>query len=93
MSRVVEALRPLGGQLVAVAWSGGADSTALLHGCIEALGAESVVALHVDHGIRIGSEADEAFCAAVAGAVGVGYGAASLELGPGASESVARRHR
>lgn len=52
-----------------VACSGGADSIALLHLC-RAVGRQ-VVALHVDHGIRAGSEADADFVAARAADLGV----------------------
>lgn len=58
-----------GGEKVVVAFSGGPDSTALLHGLHRASGALRVElhAVHVDHGLRDGSRADaaaaEAFCA------------------------------
>jgi tRNA(Ile)-lysidine synthase len=60
-----------GGQTVVVAYSGGPDSTALLHGlqrASRALGVE-LHAVHVDHRLRDGAGADaaaaEAFCAEI----------------------------
>lgn len=71
---------------LAVAFSGGLDSTALLHLAVEALGAPRVLALHVDHGVRVGSSADEAHCAEVAAALGVEYRAQRLPDGAAAGE-------
>ena len=51
---------------IAVAWSGGRDSTALLHAALVAaapLGVE-VVALHVHHGLSPNADAWLAFCEA-----------------------------
>ncbi len=87
------ALESLVGQRVAVAWSGGADSTALLHAAVEVLGGPAVVALHVDHGMREGSAQDLAFCRAGAQQLGATFGEGSLELGSMASEAVARAAR
>ena len=53
---------------IAVAWSGGRDSTALLHAALVAaapLGVE-VVALHVHHGLSPNADAWLAFCEAQA---------------------------
>ncbi len=53
---------------IAVAWSGGRDSTALLHATLAAaapLGLE-VVALHVHHGLSASADAWTAFCEAQA---------------------------
>ncbi len=71
---------------VAVAFSGGLDSTALLHLAVEALSAPRVLALHVDHGVRADSRADEVHCAAVSGALGVEYRARRLPDGAAAGE-------
>ncbi|MEI6547359.1 MAG: ATP-binding protein, partial [Burkholderiales bacterium] len=35
-----------------IAFSGGLDSTVLLHAAVRALGAEVIVAAHVDHGLQ-----------------------------------------
>ena len=74
---------------VAVAWSGGADSSALLHAAIEVLGTDAVTALHVDHGMRPGSADDAAFCASTAASIGVGFDATALTLGD-CTEATAR---
>lgn len=42
---------------VGVAFSGGLDSTVLLHACVEALGPTRVVALHVHHGLQPAADA------------------------------------
>lgn len=48
---------------VVVGFSGGADSTALLNFLAETLGADNVVAVHVNHGLRgTDADADEEFC-------------------------------
>ncbi len=69
-----EALAP---PFAAVAWSGGADSTALLLALLELLEARHggalprrLVAIHVDHGLRPDSAQDAAHCARVAAALG-----------------------
>ncbi|MBR5900974.1 tRNA lysidine(34) synthetase TilS [bacterium] len=58
----------------AVAFSGGADSTALLKALCEAVGPERVAALHFEHGIR-GEEslADASFCKEFAKTLGVEF--------------------
>ena len=54
-----------------VMFSGGRDSTALLHLAVTHLGPSSVTALHVDHGIREDSAADASHCASVSSSLGV----------------------
>lgn len=56
---------------IGVACSGGADSIALLHLFVE-IGYDSVVALHVDHGLREGSSEDAAFVVRTARSLGIG---------------------
>lgn len=51
--------------------SGGADSAALLAGLAGAAGAERVVALHLNYGLRTDSGADEEACAALCERLGV----------------------
>ncbi len=51
--------------------SGGPDSVALLAGLVALLGPESVVALHVNYGLRSDSDRDEEACREVCGRLGV----------------------
>ena len=90
---------------VAIAWSGGADSTALLIAALRALpweeGAPPLLALHVDHQLRDGSGADAAWCQDTAQALGPGLRLMSLQLPegpqlaarPGSIEGPARKAR
>lgn len=59
---------------VAVGYSGGADSTLLLHMLADYLQDKKIFAIHLNHGIR-GKEADEdeAFCRETAAALGVSF--------------------
>lgn len=66
---------------VAVAFSGGLDSTALLHSAVAAHGAENVVALHVNHGLQKDADKWLLHCARVAKAMGVEFDFRLLELG------------
>lgn len=75
-----------------VAVSGGVDSVVLLHKLIEEHRHELIVA-HFDHGIRGDSAADARFVEALARGYGVPYVSKRAELGPGASEEIARRYR
>jgi tRNA(Ile)-lysidine synthase len=80
---------------VVLAVSGGADSLALLdlmHAVAPELGLALVVA-HADHGIRPGSEAVAATVRALAGRYGSPCEVGTLALGPGATETAARRAR
>jgi tRNA(Ile)-lysidine synthase len=61
--------------------SGGADSTALLVLAVEA-GCE-VTAVHVDHGLRPGSEREADHVAALADRLGAGFRAERVEVGAG----------
>ena len=66
-----------------VGFSGGADSTVLLHCLLEAAGSrDRIVLAHVNHGLR-GAEADrdEAFCREQAGKLGVLGSAGRRERG------------
>src|SRR5215212_5892909 len=53
--------------------SGGADSVCLLHVARELLGAEALVALHVNHDLRAAAGADERFCADLCSRLGVPF--------------------
>jgi len=63
-------LMPAGTPLVAML-SGGRDSVCLLDLAVRLLGAGGVTALHVNYGLRGGSDADEAHCAALCERLGV----------------------
>src|SRR5512142_173614 len=78
-----------------VAVSGGADSVALLDllaGVAERRNLRLIVA-HVDHGIQEGSAGIAEQVRGLAGRYGFPFESAQLELGSGASETVARRAR
>ena len=87
-------LLPPGGAVVAML-SGGRDSTCLLDLAVRLLGAEQVIAVHVNYRLREDSDEDEAFCAELCERLGV-----SLEVerprrpaGPGNLQSWARDTR
>jgi tRNA(Ile)-lysidine synthase len=63
-------LLPAGGPVL-VMLSGGPDSTCLLDVAVALAGAGAVRALHVDHGLRVGSAADAAHCEALCERLGV----------------------
>jgi tRNA(Ile)-lysidine synthase len=87
-------LFPMPGRAV-LAVSGGADSVALLDLVAEhhrQLGLEPSVG-HVNHGIRADSDVIEDQARALADRYGLPWQCARLELGPDASETVARRAR
>jgi len=104
-SGVAQALRGLGhpsaGESVVVGLSGGADSVALLH-ALTALGRHrgfTVVAAHLDHGLRPDSAADAAFCRELCEALGIPFRtrradvAARRRAEGGGLEEAARRER
>lgn len=84
---------------VYVAFSGGMDSTVLLHAVVhraDALGIRTgeVVALHVDHGLHADSGAWSRHCARVARGLGVGFAAHRVNAtGSGGIEARARAAR
>ncbi len=78
-----------------VAVSGGADSVALLdilHGLAEELSLSLIVA-HVDHGIQSDSPTVRQSVAALAKQYALPFESTELKLGPGATETEARRAR
>ena len=83
------------GARLALALSGGLDSTVLLH-ALAALKPRSLRALHVDHGLQPASGCWAAACRAACGAAGVALEVIELSLRParGASvEALARERR
>lgn len=66
---------------VAVAYSGGLDSTALLHSAIAAHGYENVIALHVNHGLQKQADRWLLHCANQAKQMDVEFDFRLLELG------------
>ncbi len=66
-----EALLPAGRPIVAML-SGGRDSVCLVDLAARLLGADAVTALHVNYGLREGSDGDEAFCRELCEGLGVG---------------------
>jgi tRNA(Ile)-lysidine synthase len=75
-----------------VAVSGGVDSIVLLHMMTQTTNHQIVVA-HFDHGIRDDSAKDAIFVGALAAEYGFPYETLREELGPGASEELARNRR
>lgn len=78
-----------------LAVSGGADSLALMH-LVAAWRTDSVHVLHVDHGLRSGSEEDAAFVDAAASALGLPCSIVAVDVdttGPGSIEASAREAR
>jgi len=78
------------GDLILVALSGGADSTALLHALYEQrdeLGIE-LAAAHLNHTLRgTESDADAAWCAALAGSLEIEFRCEKIDVGAIAEES------
>jgi tRNA(Ile)-lysidine synthase len=56
-----------------IAYSGGLDSTVLLHAAVQALGAPALVAAHVHHGLQPAADIWPAHCEAQANALGVAF--------------------
>ncbi|RTL33250.1 MAG: tRNA lysidine(34) synthetase TilS [Burkholderiales bacterium] len=73
---------------VAVAFSGGLDSTALLHAVTRAVTGQRVIALHVHHGLQPQADAWAAQAAKVAAAFGADFACARLPGQPGPGDSL-----
>ena len=71
--------------------SGGADSVCLLD-CAQRLGAQ-VHALHVNYGLRPGSDADEQFCRVLCDRMGIDLTVEHVTLGEGNLQALARQAR
>ena len=73
--------------------SGGADSAAAAIGLVDDLGAENVVALHLNYGLRPGSDADQATCEELCERLGIELAVEHPELAEGNVQAEARRAR
>jgi tRNA(Ile)-lysidine synthase len=79
---------------LAVAFSGGLDSTVLLHATIKAHGKKNVHALHVHHGIQKEADQWQAHCKAVAKKLGCHFDTRNVKLNKQSNiESQARNLR
>ncbi|WP_233863143.1 tRNA lysidine(34) synthetase TilS [Paraburkholderia adhaesiva] len=82
--------------LIAIAYSGGLDSSVLLDAAVRLAGASRCIALHVHHGLSPNADAWLAHCAATASALGVAFDARRVELArddPAGVEAAAREAR
>ena len=80
---------------LAVAYSGGADSTALLHACAQRWPGQ-VVAIHVHHGLQAAADGFEAHCRATCSALHVPLSVVHVDARHKAGQSpedAARHHR
>jgi tRNA(Ile)-lysidine synthase len=82
-----------GGSSGVVLVSGGADSTAAATGLVGELGSENVVALHLNYGLRAGSDGDQAICEALCARLGIELEVERPVLGEGNVQAEARRAR
>jgi tRNA(Ile)-lysidine synthase len=73
---------------IAVAFSGGLDSTVLLHAVVRRAGAARVLALHVHHGLQPAADGWVDHCAAQARALGAAFRVLRAQGLPGRGDSV-----
>ncbi|MCP3709332.1 tRNA lysidine(34) synthetase TilS [Paraburkholderia sp. CNPSo 3274] len=73
---------------IAIAYSGGLDSSVLLDAAVRVAGAARLVALHVHHGLSPNADAWLAHCEATARAYGVTFDAMRVELARDAAAGV-----
>lgn len=76
-----------------VAVSGGVDSVVLLHMLVHERPNNELIVAHFDHGIRAESADDAAFVRQLADGYGLPFVSRREELGPNASEELARHRR
>jgi tRNA(Ile)-lysidine synthase len=74
--------------LLAVALSGGLDSTVLLDAAVSCFGARRVIALHVHHGLSPNANAWAAHCERFAASLGVRYDARHVDVARTGGESL-----
>lgn len=84
------ALSPLerSGRPLAVAFSGGLDSTVLLHETTRLLGADAVIALHVNHGLQPQADDWGEHCAHQARQLGVAFQALKAQSAAAPGDSI-----
>jgi tRNA(Ile)-lysidine synthase len=94
LARVVRAssLVPEGSRGVALV-SGGADSAATAAGLVEAIGADSVIALHLNYRLRADSDRDEVTCRELCELLGIELEVERPTLGGGNVQAEARDAR
>ncbi|HEU6454362.1 MAG TPA: ATP-binding protein, partial [Roseateles sp.] len=85
---MVDSATPRTGDAVAVAFSGGLDSTALLHATTRAATGQAVIALHVHHGLLPQSDGWAAHCERTAGEFGAAFACVRLSGAPARGDSV-----
>lgn len=85
---MADSATPRTGDCVAVAFSGGLDSTALLHATVLAAAGTRVVAFHVHHGLQPQADDWAAHCERVAGGLGAGFASTRLSGAPARGDSV-----
>jgi tRNA(Ile)-lysidine synthase len=73
---------------IAVAFSGGLDSTVLLDAAVRSAGASRVVALHIHHGLSSNADAWAAHCESFADALGVRFAARQVDVVRAGGESL-----
>jgi len=78
---------------IAVGYSGGLDSTVLLHAAAVRFPASRLRALHVNHGLQAEARDWQGHCERVAGALGVAIEVLRVTVEPGNVEAQARRAR
>lgn len=74
--------------IIAIAYSGGLDSTVLLEAAVRVAGADRCVALHVHHGLSPNADRWQAHCEASAGALGVRFDAERVRVRRESGESL-----
>lgn len=88
LTPLTEALQRAVPARVLVAWSGGPDSTALLHACMHAAADVPVLAVHVNHGLQDAADDMAAWCESQAVVLGAVCKVLTLSGAPDAGDSI-----